>query len=321
MSPDKPEISIIVPIYNAEKTLPRCIDSILSQTFCNFELLLINDGSSDNSGRICDAYAKEDERVIVFHRTNHGVGAARQFGIGKVTGAFTIHVDSDDYIEATMLEELYACAKRTEAEIVYCDYIIEEPGKTSIEKQDFGDSSTECIRRMLLHQMHGGLWNKLIASSLFKENKIHFLPAVNIWEDLYFTIRCFYLNPRISYVGKAFYHYTTNGSSLISMITRRRIEDQITVARELNFLLSGKEPFGEGLICTILRSKNDYLFYAKTYDPRKWKRELPLSNSQIIKARMPFEKKIFCLLANSGLTFMLKPGLQINRLLTKLRCK
>ncbi len=99
-------VSVIIPVYNAEKYLRECLDSVLTQTFEGFELLLINDGSTDNSGSICEEYAKSDSRVVVFHKKNNGVSAARNTGIDKSNGKFIVFVDSDDYVENATYKQL-----------------------------------------------------------------------------------------------------------------------------------------------------------------------------------------------------------------------
>lgn len=106
-SMNMPKVSIIVPVYKAEGYLHRCVDSILAQTFTDWELLLIDDGSPDRSGEICDEYAQKDSRVRVIHKENGGVSSARQRGQDEACGEYTIHVDPDDWVEPTMLEELY----------------------------------------------------------------------------------------------------------------------------------------------------------------------------------------------------------------------
>lgn len=113
---DNPIISVIVPVYNVEEYLSRCIDSILAQTFTDFELLLINDGSTDNSGRICDEYIKNDSRIKVFHTKNFGVSSARNKGIENAIGKYISFVDSDDEVFNTYLETLYN-------HIVKCDIV------------------------------------------------------------------------------------------------------------------------------------------------------------------------------------------------------
>ena len=119
-----PAISIIVPVYKAEAYLERCIDSIISQTFTNWELLLIDDGSPDCCGRICDAYERKDSRFHVFHKTNGGVASAREVGMQHAIGEYSIHVDPDDCIDPYTLEELYKAAKSSNADIVVCDFLL-----------------------------------------------------------------------------------------------------------------------------------------------------------------------------------------------------
>lgn len=120
-----PKISIIVPVYKAEPYLHRCVDSILAQTFTEWELILVDDGSPDQSGKICDEYAKKDQRVKVIHKVNGGVSSARQKGLDEARGEYTIHADPDDWAEPNMLEELYNEASKKEADMVMCDFICE----------------------------------------------------------------------------------------------------------------------------------------------------------------------------------------------------
>lgn len=129
-----PKISIISPVYNAERYIVKCLDSILVQTFQDWELILVDDGSSDKSGVICDEYAARDSRVIVIHKENGGVGAARQTGLDAVTGEYVIHADPDDWVEPTMLQELYAKAVAEAADVVICDYYVDTKKKNIFGK-------------------------------------------------------------------------------------------------------------------------------------------------------------------------------------------
>ena len=138
-----PKISIIVPVYKAEAYIRRCIDSILAQTLTDFELLLIDDGSPDGSGEICDTYAATDSRIRVFHKENGGVGSARQFGLDNAIGEYTIHADPDDWVDSTMLEELYYKAIEDQADMVLCDYWLEYPNHQ--EYQSLNIVNTNCV--------------------------------------------------------------------------------------------------------------------------------------------------------------------------------
>ena len=114
------EISIIVPVYKVEKYLRRCIDSIAAQTFTDWECILVDDGSPDDSGTICDEYAENDKRFRVFHQENAGVSAARNKGLDEAKGEWICFVDSDDWIEKEMLEKMYNLAVKNKAEVVVC---------------------------------------------------------------------------------------------------------------------------------------------------------------------------------------------------------
>ena len=117
-------ISIIVAVYKVEACLSRCIDSLLAQTFTDFELLLIDDGSPDSSGMICDVYAERDSRVRAFHKENGGVSSAREYGLCQARGEYIIHADPDDWVEPTMLEVLYNKAQEEAADMVICDNLM-----------------------------------------------------------------------------------------------------------------------------------------------------------------------------------------------------
>ena len=127
-------ISVIVAIYNAQKTLPRLIDSLKAQTMTGFEVLLIDDGSTDASGSICDEVSESDDRFKVFHKPNEGIGATRQFGIEHAQGEYSIHADADDWVEPDYLEKLYNKAMETGADMVICDFLIENGVKIRITK-------------------------------------------------------------------------------------------------------------------------------------------------------------------------------------------
>ena len=139
------KISVIVPVYNTEKYLPRCIDSILAQTFTDFELLLIDDGSTDNSGRICGEYALKDKRIKVVHKENGGVSRARNLGIDNAQGEYLSFIDSDDYIRPTMYSELIAIADKYNVDLVSSD--IELNGKVLQNKT----SSNKKLDKKYIH--------------------------------------------------------------------------------------------------------------------------------------------------------------------------
>lgn len=214
---NQPKISVIVAVYNAEKTLKRCVDSLLAQTFVNFEVLLIDDGSTDNSGGICDEYAERDKRLRVFHQENRGVACVRQKGIEEAWGRYSIHVDADDWADPTMLYELYAEAIRSDADMVLCDYHEESTEGSLYKTQESGSASPDTIiKEILSGKLMGVLWNKLIKHELYTKYNIHFLPGINHCEDVLVCTRLLLNNISVAYLPAAYYHYDTRNMSSIT---------------------------------------------------------------------------------------------------------
>lgn len=203
-----PEISVIVPVYNAEAYIHRCINSLLAQTFDDFEVILVDDGSLDGSGAICDDYARKNSRVRVFHKENGGVASARQLGVDKARGEYTIHTDPDDWVEPTMLEELYYRAKTETADMVICDFLVEEnEGSIYRVQQPTNNSADVVLEELLLYRLHGSLCNKLIRRECYKLYNIAFVKGLNYCEDYLVCVKLLQKGIKVAYLNKAFYHY------------------------------------------------------------------------------------------------------------------
>lgn len=212
-----PKISIIVPVYNVEKYLVKCLESILAQTFSDFEVLLVDDGSTDRSGQVCDDYAKKDIRFRVFHKENGGVASARQAGTDLATGDYIIHVDPDDWVESNMLEELYLKAVETGADVVICDYYVEYKNRRIYKKQQPSALDSTTVLKELFQQLHGSCWNKLVKRACYKKYDITFVPGINYCEDVLIWVQLLqHTEVKVCYLNKAFYHYwQENENSII----------------------------------------------------------------------------------------------------------
>ena len=224
-----PKISIIVPVYKAEAYLRRCVDSLLAQTFKDFEILLVDDGSPDRSGEICDEYARKDSRVRVFHKENGGVSSARQCGLDNACGEYTIHADPDDWVEPDMLEALYQKAKSEDADMVICDFYIEQNERQIYSKQQPSALDHETVLRELFQQLHGSCWNKLVRRACYTQLDVHFPNGINLWEDQFVNF-CLLMNDiKISYLNKAYYHYDlySNSSSIVRTQCKRNVQEQM----------------------------------------------------------------------------------------------
>ncbi len=208
-------ISIIVPVYNVEPYLRKCLDSIINQTYRDLEILIIDDGSTDGSGAICDEY-KVDERVKVFHTENRGLSAARNLGLDNTTGEWIGFVDSDDWIEPDMYQVLIKRAEETGADVVECGYYLEYPDRSVIrEGKTFTMPGMEAIHALLRLDIYNGVWNRLWKRKCF--DNIRF-PEGRIHEDVATTYRVFLLAERVCGTDQDKYHYRHRENSLSHLL-------------------------------------------------------------------------------------------------------
>lgn len=215
----KTKISIIVPVYMVEKYLKQCIESILGQTFQEFELLLIDDGSTDTCGEICDEYQRIDSRVKVWHQINKGVSAARNLGLQNAQGEYIAFVDSDDWLEPNMYEVLYEDMQNNQADISICNHSFNYDDNRSIarykESRNFLFNSKDALKSMLEGRLFAWtLWNMLYKRSLF--NGLKFDEKISIGEDLLICFELFKRSNRISYNHEVKYHYRQRDNSACS---------------------------------------------------------------------------------------------------------
>lgn len=225
-------VSIIIPVYNAEQYIYKCLDSIIAQTFQDWECILVDDGSPDRCGEICDGYAEKDSRFRVIHQANGGVSCARQTGHDAAQGEYTIHVDPDDWVESTMIEELVAKAIEEDADMVICDYISENNYGQEYNSMDLPlrPTADDLLRRLLLQQLHGSCCNKLVRRACC--NNVTFTQDMSVFEDELFNLKILLSGGvrRVSYLAKAFYHYRMNNeSSLCHIINENTIHSHFVM--------------------------------------------------------------------------------------------
>lgn len=238
------DISVIVPVYKAEKYLSRCVDSILKQTFSDFELIFVDDGSPDSSGEICDEYALKDKRIIVIHQENQGVSSARQKGLDTATGKYVIHADPDDWVEPNWLEILYLEAERTKADMVICDFERVYSNKTVYYSQKPTSLKNEDVLNDLIRErIWGSCWNKLVRLECFHKYNIHFHPEMNLWEDLYVNCMLLINDTKVSHVAKALYYYDsyTNDNSIVRFRNDSHIRSGLIFVHTFAPILSDKK--------------------------------------------------------------------------------
>ena len=234
-----PEISVIVPVYNVENKIRRCIDSILAQTFTDFELILVDDGSPDKSGEICEEYAKKDSRIRVIHQENKGVSAARNRGINESEGVYLSFIDSDDYVDCRFLLTLYTIIKDNNAALSMCNLSMIEQGAVILTQNHCFDEGTvldKCgIKRIICRNIFynrntGGyfsLCNKLFQKSIIEENSMIIDETMSFGEDMLFVINYFRNCSRIVFSSKSLYYYEQTPDGLFSRYRKSFIDDII----------------------------------------------------------------------------------------------
>lgn len=214
-----PKVSIVVPIYNVEEYIEKCIKSLLNQTLQDIEIILVDDRSTDNSGNIAKKYADENPNKIKYYRKeNGGLSDARNYGIPYATGEYIAFLDSDDYIDNTAYEEMYNKAIEENSDYVECDFIWEYPNKSKIDKQDYYFG-----KREMFINVRVVAWNKLIKKEIITSNNIKFPKGLR-YEDVEFTYKLIpYLN-RTSYIDKPFVHYVQRENSISNNQNQRNAE-------------------------------------------------------------------------------------------------
>lgn len=232
-------ISVIVPVYNSQNYIERCVNSLIAQTYENIEIIIIDDGSTDKSGGLCDALSAGDERIRVIHKKNEGVSAARNTGLDIAKGRFVAFVDSDDYVEINMLEQMIHQQRKSAAKIVACGYYHERNGKITFPARPMKDGYC-CGEKAVLSLISryyycGFLWNKLFAASLFCQNNeaeaIRLDEGLSYCEDLLFVAMLVVNGADIFYDAKPLYHYCVRDDGLTA---------STGVGRETELIARGK---------------------------------------------------------------------------------
>lgn len=216
----KNKISVIVPVYKVESYLRRCLDSIINQTHRNLEIILVNDGSPDNSGKICDEYATKDERIIVLHKKNEGSSCARNAGLDVATGDFISFVDSDDFINESMLELMLN--KMLEFNLAVVEIKPKSINNKSISNSEFEIQDKISAFKRIIQTTAFSVWCRLYRASLIHD--LRFIPKI-IHQDVFYTIDVLNRISKIGYLNSKLYHYNTNNESIIrSKYSTHKIE-------------------------------------------------------------------------------------------------
>ncbi|WP_413854238.1 glycosyltransferase family 2 protein [Candidatus Ruminimicrobium bovinum] len=238
-------ISVIIPVYNVEKYLSRCIDSVINQTYKNLEIILIDDGSTDNSGKICDEYAIKDNRIKVIHKQNGGVSSARNIGLDVAKGNYIGFVDSDDYIENDMYEILYELLVRNQTDISCCNKFVLKKNKFVVSESfptKDGILSFDDVLNDSKHDFY--IWNKLFNKNLI--GNVRFNEQLTLGEDLLFTYQVLQKIRNIAFYKEAKYYYCDNSNSItrIRVFKKEYINQILFYEKLLNYCEKNKLKIG-----------------------------------------------------------------------------
>lgn len=208
------EISVIIPVYNVEKQIERCIDSVLAQSYGEFEIILVDDGSTDLSGEICDSYAQKDSRIKVIHKNNGGVSSARNLGISHAKGEYIHFIDGDDWIDSGLFHDIYEQIEGSRADIIFFGfkYEDEDGNLIKVKKLDKTVSSSNNLEKYTIqlykNDLYGYTWCKWYRRDVIKENNIFFDEKISYCEDEKFTCEYYkYVKKLIIYSNNTYYHY------------------------------------------------------------------------------------------------------------------
>ncbi|MDR0789411.1 MAG: glycosyltransferase [Bacteroidales bacterium] len=260
----------MVPVYNTATRLQKCFDSIAKQTFDDFEVIVVDDGSIDGSGAICDEYAAKDLRFRVFHKENEhcGPAPAAKLALEKAIGTYSIRVDSDDWIEPNMLQEMYDKIIEDNSDILFVDYfsLDAENHSTYVKSAILSPNPKveDVIKCMLTTFTCVSMWSKLVRHSLYKQHNI-FNRGVGSAEDLLVSIELMMIEPllKLSYLSKAYYNYWYNAVSVTNSLNKSKYDGWFKNGEMIKCVLEkhNKQQFIKYI--DVYMTKNKYLMYVE----------------------------------------------------------
>lgn len=336
MEKNKDLISVIVPIYNVEKYLEKCINSIIEQSYSNIEILLIDDGSKDNSLNICKEFAKSDKRIKVISQKNSGVSVARNKGIEESKGDWIVFVDSDDYLENNMIETLYKRIIETDYDFVITPPIFEfdkvsQRGKIFENEILFNNENKEKLKlNIICRQFNnkfygdigaGGPWGKIYRKEFIEKNNLRFKVGLKRMQDVLFNLYAAHASNKVYYSEDYLYHYRINESSVCLKYNPKIFDVFEEVLDELlSFIKNNKKPdyyyqalylktvllYIEGMRIFVLHKDNKVSLYTKIKQMKKiYNKECIKKAFFNIKLKDVEKKLAFFIIANKIRMFLI----------------
>lgn len=256
-----PEISVIVPVYNVEQYLPQCLDSIINQTFKDIEIICINDGSTDNSGKILEQYAQKDDRIKIIHQENQGLSVARNNGMAQAIGEYVSFIDSDDFIHPKFIETLYQAIIQNDCDIAGCDFQKVYNNEIPVSRSKQSKKYVPALEVLLDKRnfIHFNVWNKLYKKEAIKNIKF----VENLYfEDWVFNLCVFAQNTSFAWVNEKLYGYRISKNSIM------------------------RSQFNEKKLYSYVRGIEIVAEYFQTKHPHEWNKVKKLRISRTVKMMM-----------------------------------
>ncbi len=281
------KVSVIVPIYNVEAFIERCVTTLMEQTLREVEYIFVDDATPDCSiqklEEVVARYPERKEQVrIVHHAENKGLPAARNTGLALATGEYIFHCDSDDYVELTMLEEMYNTAKAQDADIVWCDWFLTFAQNERYMKQPSFETPMEALKAMFSGGMKYNVWNKLVRRSLYTDNDIQFPAGYGMGEDM--TMMMLFAHAKnVAYIPKAYYHYIKTNTNAFSQTysDKHLVELKHNVQRIIDYM---QNVYGEALEKELNFFKLDVKFpFLIAGQYKRWAEWYPEANTYILQ--------------------------------------
>lgn len=285
-------ISVIIPVYNVEKYLERCVNSVVNQTYKNLEIILVDDGSTDTSPKLCDEWKKKDKRVKVIHKENGGLSSARNAGLSVVSGAYVGYVDSDDWIDIDMYEHLYNLINRYKVEVAFCDFIrLKNIEKKKKRKKEVVITRTERELDEFFYRINGGKSSYAVWCGLYKYNKVKDIKFVEgeINEDVLYRYEVYKKVRKIAFsnINKYNYFINTNGIT-VGQLNKK----DFSLLRNWDYIVKNEEHTENYQYALMNRARATYTLYVKyllngNKDVeqdilKQWKKEIK-ENYQLLK--------------------------------------
>lgn len=308
----KAKVSVLVPFYNVEKYVGRCVESLFSQTYSNIEYVFVNDCTPDNSMDIINEYIDKfnvrNKCLIINHEVNKGISASRNDCLDNATGDYILFIDSDDYIDKDMVELLVKAAIENNADISGCGYIEEYKDRSVEMPQRYTNNHVEMMRAITLLTIKGVMWKLLIRRSIVEENQVRFIPDNTMVDDYLFCCQVFFYAKRFASVDKCMYHYIQYNPNNYSK-TR-----EFNITSQAKAIIKTEEFYKENGVYELVKdellqrkfiSKLPLLLNKNCYNVKLWRELFPESNNIWKKMNFSFKQKTLFQLASSPLYVLL----------------